>query len=366
MIEAKELLNFIKKNCIRFFTGVPDSVLKRFITKVEKEKSHIYTYNEGSSVAAGIGYYLNTKKIPCIYLQNSGLGNAINPLISVAHKKVYSIPLLLMIGWRGAPDKKDEPQHIIKGKITQKLLKLLNIKYVILNDKKDLKKIAALIDYSKKKSLPVACLIKKDVIFSKTIEKTKINKNEIYRIKFIENLLKCLKKGDKIISTTGFTSRELFYLKKNYKDINYFYMVGGMGHASSVSLGLTQKNKSNKKIVCLDGDGSVLMHLGSLASIGNAKKNNLKHIILNNNCHESVGSQKTNFNNINLKLLAKAVGYKNYILVKKNNNINKIIQKFLNSNGSSLLEVRIKNQSIKNLPRPNNFTNVKNEFMNKL
>ena len=138
MILAENLIQSLKKNGVNFFTGVPDSILKSFSTNLEsyKKKNHVIAINEGSAISLGIGYYLSTKKIPCVYLQNSGLSNAINPLISIASKQVYSIPLLLIIGWRGSPKKPDEPQHVAKGKITRKLLKLLNINYCILRKKK--------------------------------------------------------------------------------------------------------------------------------------------------------------------------------------------------------------------------------------
>ena len=162
MINTRNLFNSIKKDNINFFTGVPDSVLKNF-TKLlsNNHKNHLLATNEGSAISIGIGYHLSTKKIPCIYMQNSGLSNAINPLISIAHKGIYSIPMLLLVGWRGSPGINDEPQHKIKGKITLNLLKLLGIKYIILNKDKDLIKLKKLILYAKKNSCPVACLIKK-------------------------------------------------------------------------------------------------------------------------------------------------------------------------------------------------------------
>ena len=179
MIETKKLFKFLKKNKINFYTGVPDSVLKETKTYLEKieKKNHIIASNEGSAVATAIGYHLSTKKLPCVYFQNSGLGNAINPLISIAHKKVYSIPLLLLIGWRGAPGKKDEPQHLSKGFITPELLKLLNIRYCTLNSEKDFKKLKKLLIYANKNNVAVACLIKKDVLFKKkdSIEKKALN-----------------------------------------------------------------------------------------------------------------------------------------------------------------------------------------------
>ena len=165
MIKIKSLFSLLNKKKIDFFTGVPDSVLKEisyFLEKKFKKQNHIIANNEGGAIAIGAGYYLKTNKIPCIYFQNSGLGNAVNPLVSMAHKNIYSIPMLLLIGWRGAPKAtKDEPQHLLQGKITEKMLRLMNIKYCILNTKKDFKKLEKLVDSSKKKLMPVACLIKR-------------------------------------------------------------------------------------------------------------------------------------------------------------------------------------------------------------
>ena len=171
MFFAEDLFLKLKKNKINFFSGVPDSILKNFCSLLDFKKKnsfkHYISANEGTAVSNGIGYYLSTKKIPCIYLQNSGLSNAINPLISIAGDKVYSIPLFLLIGWRGSPNSKDEPQHMAKGKITEKILKLLNISYIKLKNEKDLKKIDALLKKAKKYKKIVACLIEKNVIKQK-------------------------------------------------------------------------------------------------------------------------------------------------------------------------------------------------------
>ena len=365
MILVKRLIQTLKRNKIEFFTGVPDSILKNFSIYVEKfpKRKHVIASNEGLATSLGIGYYLSTKKIPCIYLQNSGLSNAINPLISIASKAVYSIPLLLMIGWRGSPKKKDEPQHIAKGKITPKLLKLLKIQYCILRQEKDLKKLNKIIKIAKNNKNIVACLIEKDTLkFDQTINKKK-EKKYIFRHEFIESFLKLLPKKSKIISTTGFTSRELMELRKKNKIKNGkdFYMVGGMGHSSSVALGYALNSK--KKIFWLEGDGSVLMHLGALRTIGYLKKQNLKHILLNNNSHESVGGQPTSAFGIDFKKLCNSLGYKNYFLIRDKKNFKKRIKSFINSKGPSFLEVKINNGSLKKLSRPKNLNKIKEHFM---
>ena len=370
MILVKDLLKVFEKNNINFFYGVPDSVLKNFTNELDvnkKFKNYILP-NEGSALSTAIGYYLQTKKIPGVYMQNSGLGNSLNPLISIAHKKVYQIPLLLIIGWRGAPNIKDEPQHLAQGKITKKILSLCGVKFCILNNKKDLVKLKNLISFSKKKTQPVACLIKNNYLkinISKNKNNLELSKYSISRSIFIKKLLKFIGKKDKIFSSTGYLSRDLYYqISKSKLKIYPFYMVGGMGHTSSVSLGYSLK--TNNKVICLDGDGSFLMHLGSAVSIAKYSKKNLKYILINNRSHESVGGQTTNIDNVDLDLFSKSLGYKSFFYLNKKNNIDKTLKKFLNYNGSSFLEVKVQPNKLENdLPRPKDLLKVKNNFLKK-
>lgn len=365
MINPKILIKFLKKKKIDFFTGVPDSILKNLSPILEKKKNHIVAPNEGNAVGIALGYYLATKKIPCVYLQNSGLGNAINPLSSLAHSKVYSIPILLMIGWRGAPGQKDEPQHKVKGLITKKLLNLLGIKFCNLNQKKDLKDLSKLIDYSKKKSKIIACLIKKNSI-STNFSKNRNLKSHIKRIDFLNELISQIRKKTNIISTTGYTSRELNLLqeRKNNNYINSFYMVGGMGHAGSLSLGVSIQTKS--QTICLDGDGSLIMHLGSIISNGYFAKRNFKHILFNNRSHESVGGQSTRIDKVNFEKLSYSVGYKEYIKAKNLKEFKSKIKYFLKSKGPIFFEVVTKKGSIDDLTRPKNLIEIKKKFMKKI
>ena len=365
MIKVNALINLLKKNNSDFFTGVPDSVLKELSISLQNKdkKHHIIAANEGSAVALGIGYYLSTKKIPIIYMQNSGLSNALNPLISIAHKRVYSIPLILIIGWRGSPRIKDEPQHNVKGEITESILKLLNIKYTILRSNNDLNKFDKQIKIAKKKSSIVACLLEQG-----TLEKIKKvdEKKDFYDLDkafFLKTLLLTLKKNTKIISSTGFNSRELMYLRDKYKITNSkdFYMVGGMGHTTSVALGYSLSSKKN--IVCIDGDGSLLMHLGSIKTAGTFANKNFKYILLNNNSHDSVGGQSTYSNNINFEKLSNSLGFKKFYSIKNENNLKKKIKTFLSEKKLSFLEVKISNSKIKKLPRPNDLIKIKKLFM---
>ena len=362
MIKVNHLVNLLKKNKTNFYTGVPDSVLKELSSFLKNKKNHIIATNEGAAVSIGIGHYLSTKKIPCVYMQNSGLSNAMNPLISIAHKKVYSIPLILIIGWRGSPGMEDEPQHNVKGKITKQLLKLLNIKYTILRSDKDLSKFQKQINFAKKNKSVVAGLIEKG-----TLKKKKISyKKDFYKLNkefFLKTLLENLPINSKVISSTGYNSRELIYLREKYKlkKNQDFYMVGGMGHTASVALGYSINTK--KKTICVDGDGSFLMHLGSIKTAGTFAKKNFKYILLNNNSHDSVGGQSTYSNSINFEKFSKSLGFKKFYLIKNELEIKKKIKSFLSIKHASFLEVKISNSSLKKLPRPENLLKIKYDFM---
>ena len=365
MIKINSIINLLSKNNSNFFTGVPDSVLKELSSFLQNKKktNHIIATNEGAAVSLGIGHYLSTKKVPCIYMQNSGLSNALNPLISLAHEKVYSIPLILIIGWRGSPKIKDEPQHKVKGKITESILKLLNIKYTIIRSNNDLKKFDQKNKIEKKKNTIVACLIEQGTL-EKNINTNK--KKDFYTLNkeiFLKTLLQSLEKNTKIISSTGYNSRELMYLREKYKikNSNDFYMVGGMGHTSSVALGYSLFSK--KKTICIDGDGSFLMHLGSIKTAGTFAGKNFKYILLNNNAHDSVGGQSTYSNDINFEKLSISLGFKNFFSIKDDKNLKRNIQSFLKSHNLSFLEVKVSNSKIKKLPRPSDLIKIKKLFM---
>ena len=365
MIKVNSLISILKKNNSNFFTGVPDSVLKELsiYLQTKNKKNHVIATNEGSAVSIAIGHYLSTKKIPSVYMQNSGLSNALNPLISIAHPKVYSIPLILIIGWRGSPRIKDEPQHNVKGKITEKILMLLNIKYTIIRSNNDLKKFDKQIKNAKKNKSIVACLIEQG-----TLEKNnkRINKKDFFKVdkeNFFKTLLETLDNKSKIISSNGYNSREIMHIRNKYqlRKSKDFYMVGGMGHTSSVALGYSLS--TNKKTICIDGDGSFLMHLGSIKTAGTFANKNFKYILLNNNTHDSVGGQSTYAKDINFEKLSKSLGFKKFYSIKDNQNLKKNLKKFLSGNSLNFLEVKVTNSKIKNLPRPKNLINIKNQFM---
>lgn len=367
MIDTEKFFRFLKKK-IKFFSGVPDSNLKYLINLFDDKKvDHHICVNEGSAVAMGIGYYLSSKKIAAVYMQNSGLSNAMNPLLSIAHKKVYSTPLLLIIGWRGSPKSKDEPQHLVKGKITPSLLKLAGIKYIILKNSKSFLDVSKLIEYGKKNNSPVAVLVKNNSL-KKTVryknEKNINQKFNILRKNVIEELCNQIKTKTYIVSNTGFGSRELDQIlnQKKNKFIKPFYMIGGMGHTSMVAIS-NALNKKKFDTICLDGDGSLIMHLGSLINTGNLKLSNFKHILINNYQHESVGGQTSNIGKIAISDIAKNCGYEKTIICKEIKNLKDQINILLKSKKSSFMEVKVLANTSKNLSRPKNFSKIKNSFI---
>lgn len=369
MIDPKYILFSLNKMGIRNFFGVPDSNLKYFLNLLDKKKKNNFVcVNEGSAVSMAIGHYLSTRKISAVYLQNSGLSNALNPLLSIAHPKVYSIPMLLIIGWRGSPESADEPQHLVKGKITLALLKLAGIKTLIINKNTDIKKITDIVKFSNSKKVPVAILIKNNTLLKTKNKKNLLTKDlkklDVCRNDVIYELCSQLKKKTYIISNTGYASRELNEVlkSKNKNFIKPFYMVGGMGHTSMVALA-TAINKKKNNIICLDGDGSLIMHLGSLISSGYMCLNNFKHILVNNFQHESVGGQTTNTKNISFEKFAKYSGYKKILICSKKKDLKNKINITINSNKATFLEVKAYTNTSKNLGRPKNFIRIKKEFM---
>ena len=359
MINPDVFCKNLKKAGYELITGVPDSLLKELIYSFEHfyKKKHIISTNEGSAVSLAIGSYMGTKKPAIVYLQNSGLGNIINPITSLANPKVYGFPILLIIGWRGEVYKnqqiKDEPQHRFQGLITLKLLKLLNIPYrIIKSETKDFSKIIYnLKNKSIKYQKPVALVVRKNTFSKSKYKDTNKTKYGYVREDVINDIISNLKfNKNYIVCTTGMASRELYEARVSKKQSLFqdFLTVGGMGHASQIAAGLALSKK--KKIICIDGDGSLLMHTGAMGI--SAKINNLIHIVINNGAHDSVGGQPTLGKNLNLKNIAKEFGYRNALMVSKRSIIPKIINKCLNSKFSSMVVINCDKGYRKNLGRP--------------
>ena len=373
MISPNLFFNNLKKENIDFYTGVPDSLLKSFCAFVSDntdEKNHIISANEGGAISLAVGYHLATNKIPLVYMQNSGLGNAINPILSIADKEVYSIPMLLMVGWRGEPNVKDEPQHIKQGKVTIDLLNSMEIPSFILSsemsDNQAYVIIKKVIDYIKKNNSPCALVVRKGSFKNYFLKKKSTDKFLLNREQSIKIMVDELDKDDIVVATTGVTSRELFEYREELGDGHErdFLTVGGMGHASQIALGIAM-SKPNKRVFCFDGDGAMLMHLGSLAIIASKGCKNFKHIILNNGAHDSVGGQPTVAQKINISLLAKSLGYYETYSASNEYEIRESINKLKKLNGVGLLEIKINKGFRADLGRPSlSPIDNKNHFIN--
>tara|TARA_B100001250_G_scaffold401979_1_gene414512 strand:- start:35 stop:1171 length:1137 start_codon:yes stop_codon:yes gene_type:complete len=361
VINPYNFVKAIKNNKINFVTGVPDSLLKNLTNCISDnlKKNHIISTNEGSALALAIGHYLATKSPGIVYMQNSGLGNIINPVTSLAHPYVYGIPVILLVGWRGEllsenKQVEDEPQHKKQGQITIKQLKLLDIPIKIINKRtKNIKLILNnLKKLSIKKQTPVAIVVRKNT-FAKYNQKKikKIKQNALYREEIINEIVSLSSNKQIILSTTGMASRELFEIreKKNQKTFKDFLTVGGMGHVSQIAAGVAM-NKKNKKIICIDGDGSLLMHMGSLGI--SSKLKNIIHILINNKSHDSVGGQPTLGEFIDFTKISKACGYKSNILIKNKKKIRSTIKKALKNKNNSFLQINCEKGYRNNLGRP--------------
>ena len=356
MISPKKFYDYLIKKNINFFSGVPDSLLKdicAYIDDHSRVNQHVISANEGNSVAIAAGYHLATGKIPMIYMQNSGLGNAYNPLISLASRDVYSIPMLLMIGWRGEPGVKDEPQHQKQGQVTESQLESLDIDYLILDSNSNLEETINLsIEKATKHNSPVAILVKKNTFSKYNLKKNHKSSALLTREEVIKKLLKLSSEDDIFISTTGKTSRELYEIRDGLgmgqKD---FLTVGSMGHSSSIALGISIVER-NRKIICLDGDGAMLMHLGALPIIASIKPENFIHVLLNNRAHESVGGQPTVSGNIDFSLLTKSIGYENFFEFSHLSELENSWNGVYAAKGPCFLQINVKKYSRENLGRP--------------
>lgn len=358
MISPKDFYEGLQKIGIDFFTGVPDSLLKdmcAYITDKTAEDKHIIAANEGNAIGIASGYYLATGKPGMVYMQNSGIGNAVNPLVSLADEAVYDIPILLLIGWRGEPDKKDEPQHVKQGEITLGLLETMGIPYTILSDASDdfTPVLNMVKEHFARKKSPFAVVVKKGVFEKYPLSGEKETNYEMSREDALKIVVKELNGSEIIVSTTGKTSRELFEFRE---DLNQghekdFLTVGSMGHASQIAFGIALA-KPERRVICIDGDGAFLMHMGGVPIIADGAVENFKHIVINNGAHDSVGGQPTVAFRIDIPGIATASGYKKGYSVSSAAELKKQIKAFLAKTGPILLEIRTDKGARKDLGRP--------------
>ena len=370
-IKPADFFKKLTSHGVEFFTGVPDSLLKEFCLCIDdfipKDK-HIITANEGNAIALAAGYYLAQKSIPLVYMQNSGLGNAVNPLLSLCDPEVYAIPMVVVIGWRGEPGVKDEPQHVKQGKVQIELLETMNIPYEIISkdDGQIESKISKIIKLAEDENRPAVLLIKKGTFekYSEVIQEP--DNQRIKREDALTIVLENLDDRDIIVATTGKTSREIFEIREKIGQSHHqdFLTVGSMGHCSSIALGIALA-KPKREVVCIDGDGAMLMHLGSLTSIASLKPKNFRHILMNNEVHESVGGQDTAAKSIDLAAIVEAMGITEIYKAETASDLKIQFPDFKTCVGPSFLEVKIRPGSREDLGRPTiEPADNKNDFMN--
>lgn len=366
--------DFINVIGVDFYSGVPDSQLKALCnylndTYGNDSRHHIIAANEGNAVALATGYHLATGKVPVVYMQNSGEGNIINPVASLLHEKVYGIPMIFVVGWRGEPGIHDEPQHIFQGEVTLKLLEDMNIAYCVIDKDTDRADIEAVMqDYRQllSEGRNVAFVIRKGALEYKAKKKYS-NNYEICREEIIECIVKH-SEGAPVISTTGKASRELFEIReRNNTDHNRdFLTVGSMGHSSSIALGVAL-NKQDTKVWCIDGDGAMLMHMGAMAVIGANKPGNLIHILINNEAHETVGGMPTAAGRVDACAIAKGCGYEMVYQTDNCEELEGILEEVKRENKLSFIEVKAALGARDDLGRPTTKARDNKEaFMNYL
>jgi len=346
---------------VDFFTGVPDSLLKEFcacVTELAAGGEHLIAANEGGSIALATGHYLATRKCALVYLQNSGLGNTVNPLLSLADEGVYSIPMLLMIGWRGEPGIKDEPQHVRQGEVTLSMLENMGLSTWILprDESQALDLLVKAYEDAVKNSRPAAVIVPKGLFALFGGRKSDVEKTNkpFLREHALKLIIDSVDGSSAVVATTGKTSRELFELRERY-DVDLhkqdFLSVGSMGHCSQIALGVAIA-KPDRNVICIDGDGAVLMHMGAMALIGQSDSRNFIHIIINNGAHESVGAQPTVAFNLDFPMLGEALGYTKALSCSDANGLQDALEVIKNSEGPVLLEVRVTTGSRADLGRP--------------
>jgi len=359
MLSPKSAFECLAENGINSFAGVPDSLLKDFCAYVSDhthQSNHVITANEGNAIAIAAGKYLGSGALSLVYLQNSGLGNIVNPLLSLVDAEVYKIPLLIMIGWRGEPSIKDEPQHIKQGRVTPSLLDSMEVPWLEIGPEtvNPLQILQSVVDIIKQTQAPVALLIRKGTFESYKLQSKLVTDFSLTREQAIQQVLPLLPSDALIVSTTGMTSREVFEHRVATGEGHGqdFLTVGCMGHASSIAFGLALV-KPNRPIVCLDGDGSMLMHLGATAIQGVSNLPNFFHILINNGAHDSVGGQPTVGLKINLPKIASICGYRHVRTTDSPKEIkDHIIDLLASDTGPNLLEIKVKKGARPDLGRP--------------
>ena len=357
MIQPQAFIDALAQGGVDFFAGVPDSLLKNlcaYITDTVSREKNIIAANEGNAVGLAAGYHLATGKVGCVYMQNSGEGNIVNPLLSLMDEDVYHIPMLLVIGWRGEPGVHDEPQHKKQGKVTLTLLETMGVPYAVLDDNWEQQVEQALTQIRETNGV-YALIVRKGTFEDYVLQKQTLSSLPLGREEAIKIVVDKLRKDDIVVSTTGMISRELFEYREEKQQGHGadFLTVGSMGHANQIALSIALQ-KPDKRVFVFDGDGALLMHMGGMAIIGDYCPKNLVHIVFNNGAHDSVGGQPTVGQKIDIEAIAKAVGYTDVVSVDNEialccamNHVNNALIE-----GVSLINVNVRKGNRKDLGRP--------------
>lgn len=355
---------------VSFFTGVPDSLLKdicAYITDNVADDRHVIAANEGAAAALASGWHLATGEMGLVYLQNSGLGNLVNPLMSLADPEVYSIPMILLIGWRGEPGIPDEPQHRKQGRVTMETLQTLGVSCEVLPDTAEeaVNVIKSGVRIARENKAPHALIVKKGSFEPYKLQGKPADAFIMRREEAIKLTLDLIEAKAVVVSTTGMASREVFEHREAQGEghARDFLTVGCMGHASQIAMGIALA-KPDAPVYCLDGDGAVLMHMGSLAISGTSGLRNFKHIVINNGAHDSVGGQPTAALEVDIPAIAKACGYRWVASAHEPELLRQLLEEMKEVRGPAFLEIKVNKGNRADLGRPTTTTHEnKKSFM---
>ncbi len=359
MIDPARILERLTELGVDLYTGVPDSLLKEFgrhVVAAVPRGRHIIAANEGASVGIALGHYLRTGRPALVYLQNSGFGNAVNPLLSLADREVYGIPMLLLIGWRGQPGVKDEPQHVKQGRVMTAMLDAMELPWGVLPtdpDEAD-RLLTSAVERAEADQTPFAILVEKDAFSPSAAPTSQPDTPDLSsREEALQRLAEAVGDDAIVVSTTGMLSRELFEHRETTgrSGARDFLTVGGMGHASAIALGIA-KREPEREVWCFDGDGALLMHLGGLAVIADHAPRNYLHVVFNNGVHDSVGGQPTSIGVVDIPAIARAAGYRSAARLSDLADLPAAVADMRGSGGPALLELRVRPGNRPGIGRP--------------
>lgn len=352
MLDVEAFSRALAAEGVQFVTGVPDSLLAPLCACFQDQwESHLPAANEGGALALAAGSWIGTGRVPVVYLQNSGIGNLVNPLMSLVHPEVYGIPVLLLIGWRGEPGRPDEPQHLPQGACTLSLLETCQVPYEVLDSRRAAAQVTRLLGSARTRKGPVALVIRKGAFAPYTAQAIADGSVGITREAAIEEVVDLLPRDCAVVATTGKAGRELDEIRKRHGDLaaRDLLVVGSMGHANQIALGMAVARPTSS-VCCLDGDGAVIMHMGSLAVIGSQGPSNFLHILLDNGVHDSVGGQPTASGSLDWESIARACGYKEAGVAVSLLEIRKALTGW--SNGPKFLRIVVQPGARSDLARP--------------